>query len=50
MKPPIYVLSTVICGSVLVFGNNLSLLNASYTLEPIEEKERIINMTHVDHG
>ena len=37
-------------GEIIVFGNNLSLLNASYTLEPIEEKERIINMTYVDHG
>ena len=36
-------------GEIIVFGNHLSLLNASYTLAPIEEKEKIINMTHVDH-
>jgi hypothetical protein len=36
-------------GEITVFGSHLSLLSASYTLVPIEEKERIINMTHVDH-
>ena len=36
-------------GKIIVFENNLDLLNLLYTLSPIEEKEKIINMTHVDH-
>ena len=36
-------------GEITVFGSHLSFLNASYTLAPIEERERIINMTHVEH-
>ena len=36
-------------GDIIVFGNNLKVLNLLYALAPIEEKEEIINRVHVDH-
>ena len=36
-------------GEIIVFENNLNLLNLLYTLTPIERKEEIINKVHVDH-
>jgi len=37
-------------GEIIVFENNLNLLNLDYKLTPLEEKEEIINAVHVDHN